>query len=986
MLSSFKMSHIQSHPNKPELLSPAGSLECFFAAVENGADAVYFGLKDFSARASAGNFAIDDASKAIAYARKRSVRVYIAINTLIKTNELEKVVDYLIALDELQPDALILQDLGLLYLIQSQFPHFQLHASTQMTIHNLAGVKRLERMGFKRVVLSRELSIDEIRNITQNTNMEIEVFVHGALCYSYSGLCFFSSMMGGRSGNRGRCAQPCRMYYNAQPDEGGYLFSMKDLCTLSHIKELMTACIRSFKIEGRMKSPEYVAVATHTYRQAIDGKLKDEEAAIHLMNTVFSREATHAYLFDKSYKQAEKRINNKCSRYREEDHTLSPCEGGNLKSHYFTTPLSPPCEGGERGEVIKSPGFLHDFKRLSGNAQIKPSDMVNPSYPSNIGSYAGEVIKSGKEYVTIRANAEIGVRDLLQVFEDSSEEPALLHVKNIKVNGKRVFGIKVGDIAIVDTERQYKQGAKIYLLSSQKVKEMFTPKVPKKLATSKIPVDVEIKITPDGIGIKGDTRHSSFSRDFCVKLEKGINRTTDTENIKECFARLGETPFELAGIHTEISEGLFVPLSVLNEIRRDYFQIFCEEWRKDRDCRSEEIKKWMHEKCIEYSSASSQLPGESSISASINPPLEKGGTVHPHRNRLPSPFLPLSEGDRERKLRDNVYSPPLVGGVRACPVPDTGGGGKLKENSGGDGIRRSLKIDKLQYLNRIPLEKFYKIYIVLTDETIGDLLAQQSHNQIPLNKGGLRRELSRTIRGLLNTCIENNESIFPSNVRDKIVFSLPTIMRDTGNGCMTYGYFKKVVQELISQGFRQFQISNLGALELFDDEDVQLYADYPLYCLNPLSAIKLRELGFCRHTLSPEDGKGNLEMLFSPNSDVIVYQDTPLFTSETCVWANMKKSCPGRNRCGFKQIMLENEYGDQFVAIDENCKTVVIDERPFSIAHLIPKLIESGQRDFRIDLCYRDYSPEMINDIFSAIHKKCKIKNSLVGNFERGLL
>jgi len=211
-------------------------------------------------------------------------------------------------------------------------------------------------------------------------------------------------------------------------------------------------------------------------------------------------------------------------------------------------------------------------------------------------------------------------------------------------------------------------------------------------------------------------------------------------------------------------------------------------------------------------------------------------------------------------------------------------------------------------------------------------------------------------------------------------------MRDTGNGCMMYGYFKKVVQALMVQGFRQFQISNLGALELFEDADVQLYADYPFYCLNPLSAMKLRELGFCRHTLSPEDDKTNLEKLLSPNSDVIVYQDTPLFTSETCVWANMKKSCPGKDRCGFNQVMLENEYGDRFLAIDEECKTVVIGERTFSIIHLIPKLMDKGQMGFRIDLCYKDYTPEMINDIFSAIHKKGKIKNSMVGNFERGLI
>ena len=958
------MSHPYPQHKKPELLSPAGDMECFFAAVENGADAVYFGLKDFSARASADNFAIDDASKAIAYARKRSVKVYIAINTLIKTHELERVVDYLIALDELQPDALILQDMGLLYLIQSQFPHFYLHASTQMTIHNLAGVKRLERMGFKRVVLSRELSIDEIKNISQNTSMEVEVFVHGALCYSYSGLCFFSSMTGGRSGNRGRCAQPCRMYYKSQPDEGGYLFSMKDLRTLSQIQALMTAGIHSFKIGGRMKSPEYVAVVTHTYRQAIDGKLKDEEAAIHLMNTVFSREAACSYLIK---------------------------------------------ENGQRNSKTADIGA------------VKPSDMINPSYPANIGSYAGEVIKSGKGYVIIRAGAEIGVRDLLQVFENSAEEPALLHVKSIKVDGRRVFGIKAGDIAIVDTERQYKQGARIYLLSSQKVKEIFAPKVPKKLATSKMPVDLEIKIRSDNIEIKGITKHFSFSRDYPVKLEKGIHRTTEMENIKECFGRLGETPFELAGIHTEISGELFVPLSVLNEIRRDYFQIFSEEWRKDRERRCENIKKWIQEKCIEYSSLDSQLSGESSISTSINPPLEKGVTVHPHLN------LPRQRGGIQG---NNEYSPPLVGGVRGGgELLQKGGWGDLKGALGDDRIRLSLKVDKLQYLNHIPLEKIYKIYIVPTDENIRNLTKktestpllwdrpkshynviakeerlkqspdyQAFHKKIaslPLamtvkselfnqpNSGGENLSSDETVNQLKR---QNDIANSLSKIKDKIVFPLPVIMRDIGNGYMTYGYFKKVVHELISQGFRQFQISNLGALELFEDADVQLYADYPLYCLNPLSAMKLRELGFCRHTLSPEDDKENVQTLFTTDADLIVYQDTPLFTSETCIWANMKRSCPGKNRCGFNQVMLENEYGDRFVALDEACKTVVIGEWPFSIIHLIPKLIDAGQKDFRVDLCYKDYTPEMIEEIFTSIQNKRKIKNSMVGNFERGLI
>ncbi|MBI2470777.1 MAG: U32 family peptidase [Planctomycetes bacterium] len=929
----------QSQLKKPELLSPAGDMECFFAAVENGADAVYLGLKDFSARAGADNFTIDDTGKAIAYARKRSVRVYIAINTLIKTHELEKIVDCLIALDELQPDALIIQDLGLLYLIKSQFPQFNLHASTQMTIHNLAGVRQLERMGFKRVVLSRELTIDEIKNIAQNSSMEIEVFVHGALCYSYSGLCFFSSMMGGRSGNRGRCAQPCRMYYTSQPGEGGYLFSMKDLRALSHINELIEAGVSSCKIEGRMKSPEYVAVVTHVYRQAIDGKLEDMNDAIHLMNTVFSRETTHSYLFEGNYQRSKKNINNKYAQCPKNDH-----------------PLSPPSQGGERGEVIKSPGFLHDIERLSNNNQIKATDMINPSYPANIGSYAGEVIKSEKGYIKIRADAEIGVRDLLQVFEDGSKEPTLLHVKNIKANGKRVFGIKAGEIAMLDTERHYRPGARLYLLSSQKVKETFAPKVPKKLVTSKIPVDLEIKVTPDGIGIKGGTRHFSFSRDFSVKLEKGIHRTTGTEDIKACFSRLGETPFELAGIHIEISGGLFVPLSVLNEIRRNYFRIFCEEWQRDKESRSEEVKKWLKGEVIEFTN-----PTYGNFGWRLT---NKGCHEQP-------PLFPLNKGGQRGLSVVNLSSNLLATDVS------------------GDGIRFSLKIDKPDYLNHIPLENIYKIYIALTDETIGDLLAQQSHNQIPINKGK-QPPKSPFVKGdeggLLKTCIENNEGISPSNIKDKIVFSLPAIMRDTGTGYMTFGYFKKIVQELISQDFRQFQISNLGARELFADEDVQLFADYPLYCLNPLAAVKLRELGFCRHTLSPEDDKENLEKLFSPNSDVIIYQDTPLFTSETCVWANMKGMCPGVNQCGFKQVILENEYGDRFMAINEECKTVVIGQKPFSIIHLIPKHLDAGQRDFRIDLCCKDYTPEMINDIFLKMQDKSKVKNSVIGNFERGLL
>lgn len=875
-------------------------MESFFAAIENGADAVYFGLKDFSARAGAQNFTLDNASKAIAYAHRRSVKVYIALNTLLKTHELERVVDFLSALEELQPDALILQDIGFLYLLQSQFPQFNLHASTQMTIHNLAGVKQLEKMGFKRVVLARELSIDEMENISRNSSIEIEVFIHGALCYSYSGLCFFSSMIGGRSGNRGRCAQPCRMYYKSPSGEGGYLFSMKDLFALSRITDLIAAGVHSFKIEGRMKSPEYVAVVTDIYRQAIDGRLCDEGRAIRRIKTVFSRETTHSYLFQESYQQTKRDTHNKCADHQTENNFSFP-----------------PYERGKQGVVINSPQVSDKIEQLPEDNQVKAADMINPSYPANIGSYAGEVIKSEKGHIVIKAHADIGVRDLLQIFEQVPAKPILLHVKAMKMHGKKVFGIRSGDVAAIDSDQQVRAGAKLYIISSQKINEAFTPKIPKKLIPTKLSVDLDIKIQADVIEIRSAIKEFSFVKEHPVKLERGMNRVIGEEQIREVFSRLGETPFELASIHTEICEKVFVPLSVLNEIRRDYFKNLLDVWQKERAYRCEEIKKWVKGKRIELSNS------------------------------------------------DNKFS------ARNVSVEE---------------YRLSVKIDKLPYLNTISLEKMYKVYIVLTDEIIRNLTKKTENISPPsLSSQGWDNDLSsdETVTLFIR---ENDVINMLLKIKDKVVFSLPVIMRDNGCGFETYEYFKKAVQALIAQNFRQFQISNPAAMGLFEGEDVLLYADYPLYCLNPLSAMKLRELGFTRYTLSPEDDKENLWTLFSEDADVIMYQDIPLFTSETCVWANMKRRCPGMNQCSFKQLMIENEYGDRFMAMNDRCKTVVIGERPFSILHLIPKLLDAGQGDFRIDLCYWDYTPEMIEGIFLNVQNKSKVKNSVIGNFERGLI
>ncbi|KAB2943000.1 MAG: DUF3656 domain-containing protein [Candidatus Methanoperedens sp.] len=288
--------------HKPELLAPVGSKEALIAAIENGADAMYFGGTLFSARQFAYNFTNEEIEWAIDYAHIRGARAYVTVNTLVKDTELEKAGEYLQFLCSAGTDAVIVQDIGILRLLREQLPALPVHASTQMTIHNIEGVKFLQEMGVKRVVLAREMSIDEISRIKSQTSIEIETFIHGALCFSYSGQCLLSSMIGGRSGNRGYCAQPCRKKYRIGEAEG-YLLSPKDLNMSEHIGALLDAGIDSFKIEGRMKRPEYVAGVVRVYRKLIDRYLaapadfrvtKDEK---HILLQLFNREFTTGYFF-----------------------------------------------------------------------------------------------------------------------------------------------------------------------------------------------------------------------------------------------------------------------------------------------------------------------------------------------------------------------------------------------------------------------------------------------------------------------------------------------------------------------------------------------------------------------------------------------------------------------------------------------------------------------------------------------------------------
>lgn len=379
--------------NKPELLAPCGDLECLKAAVQNGADSVYLGASGFNARARAKNFDYETLKQAIVYAKLRNVKVHVTLNILIKNEEFEDAIKLALEVYNLGADALIIQDLGLIEYLVKNYPEIPVHASTQMTVHNLSGVKQLENMGVSRVVLSRELSINEIKNICDNTNVEIETFIHGALCICYSGQCLFSSIIGGRSGNRGLCAQPCRLPYTLIDEDekvldNGHLLSPRDLNGVKFLPELIRAGVKCFKIEGRLKSPEYVGIITRFYRKYIDLVLENPELSNEQILEMISKEIT--------------KIN--------ENTSMTDLE--------------------EITQVFNRGGFSDGH--IGNNENRK---LIYKDKPSNIGFYLGKIQKfnPNKGYVTLKLSNPIEIGDKLGVNSDIYTISELMKKeKNIK--------------------------------------------------------------------------------------------------------------------------------------------------------------------------------------------------------------------------------------------------------------------------------------------------------------------------------------------------------------------------------------------------------------------------------------------------------------------------------------------------------------------------------------------------------------------------
>ncbi|MCR4575445.1 MAG: U32 family peptidase [Lentisphaeria bacterium] len=511
-----------------ELLAPAGNLEAGVAAFKYGADAVYLGLQNFSARADADNFSFDDLATLLGLAHNNPEwprKVYVAVNTLVREKELPELIDTLARLRDLEPDAIIVQDWAVFQIVQEYFPEFVLHASTQLAIHNVQGAIMANEIGFTRVVAARELTVPEITEIAQVPNLEIEVFIHGALCYSYSGLCQLSAMLRGESGNRGECAYICRKKYNIVgekgPCEACNVMSMKDLAAGDIIASLRKAKVASLKIEGRKKTPLYVAAVTNYYRNLIDntfdpGEQQQCEADI---KTIFSRPWTPFHLRNRR-------------------------QAGVTDVHFV----------GHRGIVVGKvtdvvAGQPDRIRFTVKNRPLERHDGLQIELPGRDKPY-------GFPINDIRLFAQKTVESWSSVFEAAPEDTI--------------------EVSLPDDHPDIPINAKIACSSSQKVKQSYSWEMPRPAqCRERFPVYFKLSIRPTELTVLAQPCAGPRELEdvkTVMQMDPPLEPAKDPERLdqtlKECFSRLGDTTFTLADLRVDNPEQLFVPTSILNELRR----------------------------------------------------------------------------------------------------------------------------------------------------------------------------------------------------------------------------------------------------------------------------------------------------------------------------------------------------------------------------------------------------------------------------------
>lgn len=525
--------------DRVEILAPAGSMECLKAAIAAGADAIYTGGALFGARAYAHNLTEEELLEAIDYVHLHGRRLYLTVNTLIKDREMEKqMYDYLLPYYRQGLDAVIVQDIGLFRFIRKHFPDLPIHASTQMTLTGVDGAKFLEKEGAQRIVTSRELSMAEVKKIADETELEIESFVHGALCYCYSGQCLFSSFIGGRSGNRGQCAQPCRLLYRTpEAKRPQYLLSLKDICTLELIPEMIESGIYSFKIEGRMKKPEYAAAVAFQYRKYADLYLKYYEECP-------AEEDPAAYAMKKY-------------RVREEDRQmlLDLYNRGGFHTGYYHT------QNGREMISLNRPNHagVPAVKVLAKKGRNVTAKALTDLYPQDIIELPMRKGREKADNYTCKDAVRKGMNVQIPVFADTPFK-------------RDEIWMRTRNSTLIDTLREEFVNGKI----KERICGTFRL-YPQEKAT------LTVKCRDAEITVAGE------------KAQEALSQPMSRERIEKQLRKTGNTEFEFSFLKAEIGEKVFLPMQSLNELRREALEtlekVICEKYRRSGEVKDPEEDK-----------------------------------------------------------------------------------------------------------------------------------------------------------------------------------------------------------------------------------------------------------------------------------------------------------------------------------------------------------------------------------------------------------
>jgi len=889
--------------SRTELLAPAGDREAALAAFHYGADAVYLGLQRFSARAEAANFTPDELSEIVAYAHALQPRrsVFLAINTLVLNRELPEVVRTLGIAADLGVDALIIQDLGIARLARRYAPGVHLHASTQMAIHNVEGSRALKRLGFNRVTLARELTLDEVREVARDSGLEVEVFVHGALCYCYSGLCLYSSLLRGRSGNRGRCAYPCRERFEAATvGEAGFPFSMKDLALPDAVPELRGVGVLSFKIEGRKKSPLYVAAATHYYRRLLDGGLSRpaREAAEAEIQTIFARPWTRLYV--------------QSARNRD---VIDPEVVG-----HRGTPI------GKADTVVRRGG--QDWLRFTPRRRLEKHDGLQVDGGEN-----------GRPY-------GFAIEDLRPVDGKTAARP--------------VFEVESGtriEVLLPVDHPPVESGTIVYCSSSQQVKQRYRFDRPRPgVFRVRTPVSVTVTVAADRVRAAASVTPGAGLAAVTVEaVETGVfevGRRDDAGEpaVRESFDKMGDTAFEVRELAVTNPERRFVPMSVLNRLRRALASALAEAVERARSARDEAVAR---EECVPH-----------------------GGTVQPlplipdgEPSRAPAVRWSLKT-DRLEHLDDFVEADwsgldGLVVDVSAFPpASPEAAWATLTERLGAGRVRLALPV-LMRARERVALV---------------DVISR-------LWQAGCRRWEASNLWAL--EVLEQAAGGSPCDRGHLQPGASLNVGRTSPSACtgMKTGKAGEDTSPTCppSEGHVPSRATTAGGTD-YSANSWDLTADWPLYVLNRQAARSVFDLGMHSFVCSPEDGLPNLRGLLAEWGEraiVTVYQDVPLFISDNCGRAGLARECRADGACRRADLPLTSASGDDVRLIQRGCRTIVIGEKPFSLGRRLGDLRASGANRFRVSLVWRHYQAAEAVAVWRELRAGRPVAGR-EGNFERG--